>query len=94
MGGRQMGACTCDRLLVTDVPGDTIRQISFSVAVQQLEFHCGVVQICPRQADDGFFALTLLILGKTSGICHWKTMGSAPNDYKLQINFEFGCLVH
>ena len=54
----------CDWLLVVNVPGNTVGQISFSVAVQQLEFHRGVVQICHHQADDGFFALTLLILGK------------------------------
>ena len=74
------------------MPGNTIGQILFSVAVQKLEFHRGVAQICRRQADNGFFALTLLILGKTSGICHWKTMGSAPNDYNLRTNCEFRCL--
>ena len=67
-------------------------QILFSVAVQRLEFHRGVAKICRRQADNGFFALTLLVLGKTSGIGHRKTMGSAPNDYNLQTDCEFGCL--
>ena len=74
------------------MPGDTIGQILFSVAVQRLEFHRGVGKSCCCQAEDGFFALILLILGKTSGICHWKTMGSAPNDYNLRTNCEFGCL--
>ena len=65
------------------MPSDTVGQILFSVAVHRFEFHRGVVQICHRQADDSFIALTLLILGKTSVLRFQETMGSAPNDYNL-----------
>ena len=82
----------CDWLLVIHMPGNTVGQMLFSVAVQQLEFHHRMAKTCHRQADNGFFALTLLILGKTSGICYQKTMGSAPNDYNLRTDYELGCL--
>ena len=81
-----------DWLFLINMHGDTVGQILFSVAAQQLEFHRRVAKICCCQVDDSFFALLLLILGKNSGLRHRKTMGSAPNDYNLQTNCEFGCL--
>ena len=89
-----MGTCRCDWLLVINVPGDTIWQILFTVAVQQLEFHRRVAKICRHQADDGFIALTLIVLGKNPHLHHCETMGSTPNDNNLQTHCEFRCFAH
>ena len=86
-----MGTCTCDWLLIIDVPGNTVGQILFRSTVQQLEFHHWVAKIWYHQAD---ILLTLLILGKTSNLCHQETVGSAQNGSYLQTHCEFGCFVH